>query len=326
MPAYFESGLMVGESAWHKQGTVIPADDDSRFNLDTCLELSGLDWTVDLARCFYVFGDDAEHCDEVPGSFVTVRTMADGTVEPLGTVGSKYRPLQNRQAFEWFQPWLDTKEVSVETAGSLEGGKSVWVLARILRDDIQVDSVDRVAKFVMLSTRHDGLGATSCGFTPVRVVCSNTLQMAHTNGASKLLKVRHTEGQHDSLSAIRDTIDLIDREFVATGEQYKRMLSCRLSASELRRYVRLVNDIGEDVPDKALSGRMRNRINRIVNLATHGTGQGEAMTAWHAYNGFTQYLTHEAGSDADKRLRSNMEGAYSRLNRRAFDLAVELSA
>lgn len=326
MPAYFESGLMVGESAWHKQGTVVPETDECRFNLDTCLELSGLDWQVDLARCFYVFGDDAEHCDEVPATFVTVRTMADGSVEPLGTVGSKYRPLQNRQAFEWFQPWLDTREVSIETAGSLEGGKSVWVLARILRDDIQVDSADRVAKYVMLSTRHDGLGATSCGFTPVRVVCSNTLQMAHSNHASKLLRVRHTDGQHESLSAIRETIDLIDREFVATGEQYKRMLSCKLSSSDLRRYVRLVNDIGEDVPDKALSGRMRNRVNRIVKLATSGTGQGESLTAWHAYNGFTQYLTHEAGSDADKRLRSNMEGAYARINRRAFDLAVELSA
>ena len=326
MPAHFESGVLVGQSAWHGQGTVIPADDDRRFDLETCLELSGLDWRVDLARCFYLFGDDGEHCDEVPGSFVTVRTLSDGSVEPLGTVGSKYRPLQNREAFEWFQPWLDTKEVAIETAGSLEGGKSVWVMARILREDVEVSSGDRIAKYLMLSSRHDGLGATACGFTPIRIVCSNTMQMAHDSRSSKLLRVRHTAGQHESLSAIRDTIDMIDMEFIATAEQYRRMLSCKLSPSELRRYVRLVNDIGEDIPEKSLSGRMRNRINRVCQLAASGMGQQGDLTAWSAYNGFTQYLTHNAGSDAEKRLRSNMDGAYAKLNQRAFNLAVELSA
>lgn len=323
MSAQFESGVLIGESAWHRQGTVIPADDDRRFDLETCLSLSGLDWRVDLARCFYVHG---EHCDEVPGSFVTVRTLADGTVKPLGTVGSKYRPLQNREAFQWFQPWLDTKEVSIETAGSLEGGKNVWVLTRLLRGDVEVSSGDSIAKYLMLSTRHDSLGATVVGFTPVRIVCANTMRMAHSSSASKLLKVRHTAGQHESLVAIRDTIDTVDQEFVATGEQYRRMLSCKLSPKELRQYVRLSNDIGEDVAEKDLSGRMRNRVDEICRLASRGVGMQGDLTAWSAYNGFTQYLTHHAGSDAEKRLRSNMGGAYASLNQRAFNLAVELSA
>ena len=325
MPAYFESGLMVGESAWHGQGTVIPADDERRFSINDSIELAGLDWSVELGDCYYLHGPDGEHCDKVDGAHVTLRKEGDG-YKPLGVVGSRYEPLQNREAFEWFQPWLDTKDVSIETAGSLEGGRSVWVMARILTGDLKVTGDDAIAKYVMLSTRHDGKAATSCGFTPVRIVCANTLAMAHRNNASKLLRVRHTANQHDALAVIRETIALADQEFNATGEQYRRMLTCKLSTSELRRYVKLVYDVDPEVAETDLSGRIRNRLDEVVRLATHGKGQDGDRTVWGAYCGVTEYLTHKMGKDAEKRLRSNIEGQAARINRRAYDLAVELSA
>lgn len=126
MPAHFESGLIVGESAWHKQGNVIPADDDRRFNLDSCIELAGLDWSVEIGDCYFLYGPEGEHVDKVDGSFVTLRQRADGGYKPLGVVGSKYRPLQNREAFEWFQPWLDSREVAIAGKRPVRAPLRLW--------------------------------------------------------------------------------------------------------------------------------------------------------------------------------------------------------
>src|SRR5690606_1387088 len=161
---------------------------------------------------------------------------------------------------------------------------------------------------------------------PIRVVCWNTLSYAHSAGVSKLLRVKHTAGQHQSLSVIRDTIDLIDQQFVASADQYRKLMSCGLSLAELRRYVKIVCDVDPDTPEKALSGRMRNRLDEIVKLAISGKGQTGELTAWAAYSGVTEYVTHFAGKDAEKRLLSNMSGTYGNLNRRAFDVAMQLSA
>lgn len=322
-----ESMVRVG-SAWHGLGVELDPDDPRKFDVMSMMHLSGLSkWRVELATCLYHFeSGGSEFCDVVKGSRVVIRVNDDGTVQPLGTVGTKFRELQNEQAFMWFQPWLDTKEVSIETAGSLECGRSVWVLARILRGNVVVTGGDEIGKFLLLHTRHDGKASTSVGFTPIRVVCDNTLRASFECSESKLLKVRHTEGQHESLSAIRDTIDIIDQQFNATADQYRRLLACGLSPKELRDYVKIVNDVAVDTPEKALSARMRNRIDDMVRLASYGKGQSGELTAWAAYNGVTEYLTHRAGSDAEKRLRSNMDGAYGKMNKRAFDLAMQLAS
>lgn len=326
MPAYFDNGLMVGETAWHGKGTVIGADDERRFSIADSIQLAGMNQRIELGKCFYVYGPNGEHCDEIPGTRSSLRVYQNGTVKPLGTVGDKYHALQPIEAFQWFQPWLDTREVAIETAGTLKGGKIDWVLARIMRDDLEIGGGDQIAKYLTLTTSHDGSEATRVGFTPIRIVCWNTLSAAHRDTASKLLKVRHTAGQHDALKTIRDTIDLIDQEFKATATQYCKLQSCGLSLVELRRYVKLVCEVDPDTPDKALGARKRTTIDRIVQLALNGKGQTGEMTAWAAYNGVTEYVTHHAGSDAEKRLVSNMTGAYSRMNRRALDLALQLSA
>ncbi len=328
MPAYFDKGLMVGQSAWHKEGTVIPEDDDRRFDIAACIGLADMDDTIIKGRCFYVLDEeDGQPCDEVEGSYVTVRRYADGSYKALGTVGSKYQPLQPREAFDWFQPWLETREVSIETAGTLQGGRVDWVMARILRDNVDVGGGDEIAKYLMLSTAHDGSQATYLGFTPQRVVCSNTLAMATSNNASKLLRVRHTKGQEQALSTIRETIDLIDREFNATGEQYRTMMECKVNLSDIRAYVKMVNSVDPDIDDDAIGKKIGKRINDMVGMAVDGLGQSpNDLTAWSAYNGVTQYLSHKYGSDNEKRVVSMMRGTAADMGRRAYDLALQLAS
>lgn len=328
MPAYFDKGLMVGKTAWHEGGTNIPADDPRRFDIEECLKLADMDDTIHLGRCFFYLDDvDGEPCAEVEGQLCTVREYSDGTFRGLGAVGARYKPFQPRQQFEFMQPWLETHELAIETAGTLEGGKVDWVLAKILRGNIDLGGGDEISKYLLVSNEHTGRQAIHVGFTPVRVECANLLRMAHGHAESKLLKVRHTKSQDIAMATIRETIELIDQEFAATAEQYRTMMRCKVSMADLRAYVKLVNGIDPETSDKAISGKIRNRINDMVRFAVSGMGQSPSeLTVWSGYSGVTQFLSHNYAATNEKRLVSLLKGTANQMNQRAFELAMQLSA
>jgi phage/plasmid-like protein (TIGR03299 family) len=112
-------------------------------------------------------------------------------------VGHGYEILQNDKAFEFFEPFIVSRAARFETAGALRDGERVWVLAK-LADPIRVIGDDVVDRYLLLSNSHDGRGAVSIRFTPVRVVCQNTLNLA-TKGGSATIHVRHTRGMYQRL-------------------------------------------------------------------------------------------------------------------------------
>lgn len=314
MAHLFSSGLFFGQAAWHGLGTTLPANSDARFSIDESIRLAGLDWRVEARPLYLANGQ------EVEGHNAIVR--ADNS-RVLGVVSDRYKPLQNRDHFEWFRPFLESREVAFETCGALKDDALVWVLAKIQRPDAEVVPGDTIAKYLLLSSSHDGSAATSVGFCPIRVVCWNTLSAALSNERSALIKVRHTASQKDALAAVRDTINLVDQTFEATAAQYRKLAQTGISYADLRRYVRLVLELPED--EKTWSGRARNTLADIVNLARMGKGN-QGRTAWDAYNGVTHYITHQYGRSADSRLRANWYGAGRAMNERALSLALQLAS
>src|SRR5205823_12189648 len=93
---------------------------------------------------------------------------------------------------------------------------------------------------------HDGSLAVRCGFTPVRVVCANTLAMAHGDDASKLIRVKHTKDVLENLANVREVMDLANQQFEATAEQYRRLARKSINQDDLRKYVRRVLKIEDD--------------------------------------------------------------------------------
>ena len=312
MPAYFESGLFFGENAWHGLGTTLPADSDDRFDIDTAIRIAGLDWTVDT-RPVSTEGHD------IPTHRAIVR---QDTGDVLGVVGNRYRPLQNREQFDWFRPFLESRECAFETCGSLKGGSVVWVLARVNRPDSEITPDDKVRKFLLLTSSHDGSKSTSVGFCPIRVVCWNTLSAGLSHHDSALLKVKHTASQKTALETIRDTINLVDETFEATAAQYRRMLACHVCRADVRKYVKTVLELTDN--EDEYSTRQRNILDGVVGLCLRGTGN-DGATVWSAYNGVTEYVTHHYGRNADSRLRANWYGEGKRLNDRAYSLALQMA-
>lgn len=310
----FSSGIYIGQPAWHRLGKVLPEDSDIRFDHEKALCEAGCCFEV-LKVPTYVDWNGEKKPSEY---FATIRT---DTGAVLGAVGDRYNVLQTVDQFKWFQPFLDTREVAFETCIALRGGAVIAVVAKILRDNERITDRDHVAKYLLLSSSHDGSLATTVGFTPVRVECMNMLRMA-LGKKKNLLKIRHTANQLDALSEARNTIDLIDREFKATAEQYRRMAEKGINRATLEKYVRQVMDI-DDEP----STRTKNQMDEIIEFAISGygqTGKESDLTAWTAYQGFTQYYTHTYGRNAENRFYAGMFGVAGTENQKALDLAIAL--
>ena len=153
-----ESMMFVGETPWHGLGTALELDD--LYNWQKASVAAGLDWEAE--RVPLVTADTQAKVDHF-----AIRRKTDGKI--LGAVGKKYTILQNKDAFKWFQPWLEAKEAALHTAGSLREGSRIWVLAKLNRSPLVIAKGDEVEKFILLSHSHDGSLAVRCGFTPVRV-------------------------------------------------------------------------------------------------------------------------------------------------------------
>ena len=304
-----------GKTPWHRLGTALEESD--LYDWTSASKKAGLDWSVDLVPL--VTADT-----QATVTHKAVRRSTDNKI--LGVVGPRYSPVQNNDAFGWFQPFLDTKEASLHTAGSLKGGSRIWVLAKLNRDPLVIAEDDIVEKFLLLSHGHDGSLAVRCGFTPVRVVCSNTLSMAHGSDASKLIRIKHTKDVLENLANVRAVMDLANQQFEATAEQYRLLARKSINQADLRRYVRRVLKVEDDLE---ASTRLKNIIDGIVRLAETGRGNDLPSirgTYWSAFNGVSEWLTHERGRNADTRMNSLWFGDGATTNKHALEVAVAMAA
>ena len=299
---------------WHGLGT--PLTEEDAYNWPAACEKAGLAWDVELTA---LVAKDT-HAEVAHRG---VRRSTDGRV--LGVVGPRYCPLQNRDAFAWFQPFLDAREARLETAGSLRNGSRVWVLAKLDRDPLVIAPGDEVEKYILLSHGHDGSLAIRCGFCPIRVVCANTLALAHGSDASKLIRVRHRGDVVGSLAAIREVMNLADAEFEATATEYRLLARKPVSGSDLKKYVRRVLRIEEE---PAPSTRILNIADRILELAETGRGNDLPAvrgTLWAGYNAVTEYLGYNRGRTPASRLDSIWFGEGANLSRHALKVALDLA-
>lgn len=330
MPAYFESGFLVGRPAWHGLGKVLP--EGTQLSVEDGLVAAGLDWQVDLLPLEIATPQTGVPIPEgihpmagqrVP-SMATVRQQ-DKTV--LGVVGMRYNVLQNIEAFRWFQPFLDANQATLHTAGSLYDGKRIWVLAKLNREPIEVAEGDTVDKFLLLSNSHDGTSCVRVGFCPIRVVCANTLAMGHQAG--QLLRLRHTSSMKATLNEVRDIVNTANQKFEATAQQYRALANRPISPADLGKYVRqVVLEVPADTPYDDLSTRKANILQDVIDryhAPLGGRYVSTQPTWWKAYNAVTEHLSYAAGRNENTRLKSLWYGDGQKRSEKALREATILS-
>lgn len=307
----------VGQKPWHGLGKEV-TDESIMTNAGAFLKEAHCDWEVKSEPVHRPDGT------VMPKWKVTYAEI-EGKRHDLGIVGKKYNPLQNSEAFSFFQPWLDNGLARFETGGYLFGGQKIWALARINLPQQEIAQDDCVERFVMLSNAHDGTKAVRVGFTDIRIVCANTLAAAHRSEESKLIRLRHSENVQTNLEEIRKVMDIANQEFVASAEVFRFLASKEFNHADLVKYVKVVLDLDkEDV-----SPQGKKLCDKMLSMVFSGLGNDNPAvkdTWWAAYNGFTQLLSHETCRTQENRLNNLWFGKGVSDNQRALDLAVEFAS
>jgi phage/plasmid-like protein (TIGR03299 family) len=229
----------VDEVPWHGLGTQVPAD----ITAPEMIQAANLAWQVAVRPA-----PGARLLNRKPNTYDRYLIERDpvgrekGKVV-LGFVRNRYVPLQNAEAFSFFEPFISNRWASFCSAGALGNGQRVWVQAQ-LSGDIVIGSRDVIKKFLLLSNSHNGSGAVKIFFTPVRVVCQNTLNFALREDSQGLIvkSVRHTrkiaerleEGQGDALKQV------IDNVFTEAETLFGRMAAQNLGAEDTNRFLELL--------------------------------------------------------------------------------------
>lgn len=306
----------VGKKPWHQLGTVL----ENAPTIEEGIKLAGLDWTVSLRPI--ISNDDDEI--NVNTHKIVVR---DDIKQPLGVVGSNYNVLQNSEAFSFFEPFVENDLASLETAGSLFNGKKVFILAKLNSDNIVVSKDDEIEKYVLLSNAHDGTQSLRVGFTPIRVVCNNTLSLAENSDKSQLIKVTHKTDIVQTLSELRETMDLINQQFIATEEQYRYLATrSNINKEDLQNYVKQVfsvkkleNVINEYEETQKIESERKKLIARVEEIFE----LEPVHNAWTMYNSVNYYLNHDRGRTTENRYNSMWFGDSKRVDAKALKLALQ---
>lgn len=315
MAHMFETGAFAKVGAWHGLGTVV-AD---LMTAAEALEAGGLNWTVEKKEMTVKCGDSDI---VVPNHVATVRNT-DNAV--LGVVGDGYEVLQNAEALDFLDTVVQTGAAKYDSVGSLRGGRKVFLSAK-LPGTIKVSGVagDQIEKYLLLSTSHDGTSHLRMLFTPVRVVCNNTLTMALA-GAQNAVAIRHTRNMKSKVEAARKALHIANDYYDSLDEVTKAMVGTRMTEEDMREFVAaLLPATGSEE-----STRLSNNRAKVFELFESGRGQeGEVRgTVWAAYNAATEYVDHHqstrvtaGNTERDLRADSVLFGAGFKLKQRAFDL------
>lgn len=315
------SMFSVNETPWHGLGKVVSEAPTSA----EAIKLAGLNWSVSRRKILVAESDEMLVSHEAEGFRAIVR---DDNGVVFNVLRETYQPLQNAEAFKFFDPFVDAGLASFETAGALSGGRRVWILATLNKAPIDVGGGDLVRKMLLLSNGHDGSMAVRVGFTPIRVVCANTLAAAHGNTKSQLMRVAHTKFVNDRVEKIREIVNAADAKFEATAEQYRALAKADVNSEDLRKYVSVVFGTHTETDKQRRAMREERLTQDITRLFETGRGmdmKAAKGTAWGLYNAVTEYLSYEYGKTTDSRLNALWFGDSARTNERAMKEAVKLA-
>ena len=304
------SMMYVGDAPWHKLGTRL----EKPATAAEAIEAGGLGFTVEKIPM-----KTEIHGLSVPRYFATVRT---DTLDVLGVVGSRYVPIQNKDAFTTFDVLVGEGEAIYHTAGVLGKGERIWLLAK-LPDYIRVNGDDIVEKFLLLSNSHDGKAAVRMKLTPIRVVCENTLALA-LSGAEQEVRIQHTAQAHTKLKEAHEILGLTNKLYAELDQIFKGMSKKKVEGTMLVHYVKT---IFPRIPNAQNQSRMKTVHDRVFELAESGRGADKARgTLWGAYNAVTEFVDHcrQAKTNESVRLRSIWFGSGERIKKQAFKVAVSM--
>lgn len=275
MAANVETMFYIREKPWHGLGTMVAEAQSSA----TAISLAGLDW--------HVIQKPIKTADEIliPGFKANLR---DTDNRVLGVVTDRYKVVQNEDAFAFTDALLG-EGVCYETAGSLQGGRRTWILARLPQK--YIISGDEIAPYLVFMNSHDGTGSIKAAMTPIRVVCQNTLNLA-LRTAKRSWSTNHVGNIDGKMQDARDTLLFADEYMSALGKSIDELNQKKLSDKQVLEYIDAMFPLTENATEfqkrniKRLRNDMRLRYFEAPDLRHVG------RNAYRFVNAVSDFATH----------------------------------
>ena len=289
------SFFSVKEKAWHGLGQIVQDYPTST----EALKFAGLDYEVTKEDIYTT----SYNCDGQPMDFTNrikthFATMRKDTGDVLGVVGKDYEIVQNKDAFTFFDSIVGGDGIQYETAGALGKGERIFITAK-LPDYIKVGNDDLIEQYLFLTTSHDGFGSITAAFTPIRIVCNNTLNAAFRN-CSNAIKIRHTSNVKERLEQAHKVMGISYKlsEYLETA--FNQWSKVRIDDKEVMKLIQLAMVPNKEVLKDLQSGMIdelstcyKNMCDSVYEYAmTSPTQQTETTkgTVFGAYNSVTGYF------------------------------------
>lgn len=281
--------------AWHELGTVL---DHAPTSKEAIIQ-AHLNWSVELfpvkAHIPQTLKDNSftvafEYADT--DKMATVRM---DNHETLGIVSDHYKIIQNTEAFAFMDSLVYNNDLFYESAGSLRGGKYIWLLARF-PTEYAVSDDDISRDYVLLVSSHDGTKAVRILPTNVRVVCWNTMTYALKSAAEKMI-IRHKGDIQNSLEETRNILHLLNSTNQQVHDMMKGLSNKETPSEKVTEFINQVFPLPvvKDDETKEISTKLTNIRNRAQANFEEMNTKATIGTAYGLFNSVTQYVDHQRG-------------------------------
>ena len=296
----------AGETPWHGLGTQVSND----LTPEQMLKAADLDWKVVPVPAYATIG--GEQVDIGRSALVRDR---DNKV--LDVITNDWVPNQNSDAFDFFNDFVAAGEMEMHTAGSLRDGQLVWALAKV-KDGFELFNGDAVESYLLFTNPHKYGSSIDVRFTPIRVVCNNTLSLSLSSTANQVVKVSHrNEFNGDN---VKEMLGIAKEKLQSYKEMATYLGSKRFTDENIVDYFKRVFPVSG--AKKELSKNAEIALNIIDQQPGAEFAEG---TWWQAFNAVTFMTDHVIGRSADTRLQSAWYGYNKGLKTRALETAVEMA-
>lgn len=275
MAAEVETMFYTRETPWHGLGTRVMEALGSK----EALSLSGLDWNVEQEPIYTETGN------LISGFKANIRDIDQ---KVLGVVTDRYRVIQNGEAFAFTDELLG-EGIRYETAGSLQGGRKVWLLAHLPHEYIIAG--ERISPYLLFSNTHDGSGAIRAAVTPIRVVCNNTLNLA-LNTAKRSWSTIHMGDIQSKLEEAKNTLFMANTYMDELGREFENLRKKKLTEKQVMEYIGLLIPLDENGTSQQKKNVTRLQNDMKMRYFDAPDLQDVGHNAYRFINAVSDFATH----------------------------------
>lgn len=303
----------VGAVPWHGLGVQVPAD----LTPDQMLEAAGLNWQVQKYPTFAILDDNDPDSVIETGQSALVRSKDN---KLLDVVSNDWNPVQNTEAFDFFNEFVMAGDMEMHTAGSLKDGQIVWGLAKI-KESFELFKGDQIDSYLLFSNFHKYGFSTDVRFTPIRVVCNNTLTLSLNSKVERMVKISHRK--QFVASDVKDMLGIATDKLQKYKEMAQFLGSKKAKTESIVEYFERIFPLNSKSPEEGKRSKNADIALGIINTQPgHEYAEG---SWWQPFNAVTFMTDHIIGRSNDARIQSAWYGYNKGLKTRALELAVEMA-